>query len=66
MPAKFKRCVKKVKAQHRNVNPYAVCRVATGFYGSTHHSKMKHKKQHKKRRHSNVGSVKFSLKKGFH
>jgi hypothetical protein len=48
MPAKFTRCVRKVKASKRKVNPYAVCRVSTGFYGSTHHAKMKHKKAHKK------------------
>jgi hypothetical protein len=44
MPAKFQRCVKAVaKKKIPNVNPYAICRVSTGFYGSTRHSKIKHK-----------------------
>jgi len=37
MPAKFKRCVLEVKAKSSAVNPYAVCRKSTGFYGPTHH-----------------------------
>lgn len=37
MPKKFVSCVKKVKKQSSTYNPYAVCRVSTGFYGSTHH-----------------------------
>lgn len=36
MPAKFLRCIKAVKKKSPNVNPYAVCRVSTGFYGSKH------------------------------
>lgn len=42
MPQKYKSCVKKVKAKNKKeygydkYNPYAVCRVSTGFYGSTH------------------------------
>lgn len=41
MPKKFVSCVKKVKAKGKKNNPYAVCRVSTGFYGSTHHKKSK-------------------------
>jgi len=37
MPVKFKSCVKKVKLKGGKVNPYAVCRVSTGFHGSTRH-----------------------------
>ena len=40
MPSKFKRCVKKVSKQ-KGYNPYAVCRVSTGYYGSTRHKKLK-------------------------
>ena len=36
MPKKFTSCVKKVKAKGIG-NPYAICRVSTGFYGSTKH-----------------------------
>ena len=38
IPAKFERCVKKVKLK-KNVNPYAVCRVSTKFFGSTRSKK---------------------------
>jgi len=38
MPKNFMECVKKIKAK-RNGNPYAICRVSTGFYGAVHHSK---------------------------
>jgi len=41
MPAKFIRCVKEVKKKSSSVNPYAVCRASTGFYGSTHKKKRK-------------------------
>jgi len=40
MPAKFQRCVKAVAKKSPKVNPYAICRVSTGFYGSTRHSKV--------------------------
>ena len=43
MPEKFIRCVKKVSKSSPNVNPYAVCRKAVGYYGSTHHIGLKHK-----------------------
>lgn len=43
MPTKFIRCVKKVKKKSPNVNPYAVCRVSTGYYGTTHNIGLKHK-----------------------
>lgn len=45
MPKKFKKCVKDVrKAEmkrygYEKYNPYAVCRVSTGFYGSTKEKK---------------------------
>ena len=41
MPEKFKRCVKKLKKKYPNgeYNPFAVCRVSTGFYGSTREKK---------------------------
>jgi hypothetical protein len=39
MPKKYLSCVKKVQAKGIG-NPYSICRVSTGFYGSTHH---KHK-----------------------
>jgi len=44
-PEKFKACVKKVKKSdkerygYEKYNPYAVCRVSTGFYGSTREKK---------------------------
>jgi hypothetical protein len=41
MPKKFESCVKKVKKKSPNVNPYAVCRVSTKFFGSTRHKKKK-------------------------
>ena len=28
--------MKKVKKKSPNVNPFAVCRVSTGYYGTTH------------------------------
>lgn len=31
MPAKFERCVKKVRKQSPDVNPYAVCKVSLGM-----------------------------------
>lgn len=37
MPANFKRCVNKIKWENPAGNPYAICRVSTGFRGSTHH-----------------------------
>jgi hypothetical protein len=40
MPAKFMRCVKKVKLKGVG-NPWAICRVSTGFKGSTHYQKKK-------------------------
>ena len=36
VPKKFIRCVRKVKAKRTAVNPYAVCRKSTGYYGTTH------------------------------
>jgi len=52
MPAKFIRCVKTVKKKNPNVNPYAICRVSTGYYGTTHHIGMIHpiKRRHKSKR----------------
>ena len=41
MPKKFESCVKKVKAKGGDYNPYAVCRVSTGYYGPTRHKKKK-------------------------
>lgn len=47
MPYKFKKCVKKVKKSNierygfEKYNPYATCRVSTGYYGSTKHKKKK-------------------------
>ena len=48
MPKKFIKCVKEVS---RNIkksgykgNPYAICRVSTGYYGSTRDIGMIHKK----------------------
>lgn len=49
MSKKFIRCVKKVqKSQrlhphYRKVNPFAVCRKSTGYYGTTHGIGLKHK-----------------------
>jgi hypothetical protein len=43
MPRKFVSCVKKVSRSEKKrygrlkYNPYAVCRVSTGYLGSTHH-----------------------------
>lgn len=39
----FERCVKDVKGQP-GYNPYAVCRVSTGYEGSTRHKRMKNNK----------------------
>jgi len=42
MPKKFKECVKAVTISTKKrygylkYNPYAVCRVSTGYYGTTH------------------------------
>lgn len=37
---KFERCVKSLKPKANGVNPYAVCRSSTRYYGSTrHHAK---------------------------
>lgn len=42
MPKKFIDCVRKVmkkeekKQEHERVNPYAVCRKSTGYYGTSH------------------------------
>jgi len=47
MPKKFISCVEKVSAKNlllpesKQVNPYAVCRVSTGYTGTTHHAKKK-------------------------
>lgn len=46
MPKKFISCVKKVKEKNENVNPYAICRVSTGYYGTTHHIGMIHPNVH--------------------
>jgi hypothetical protein len=54
MPKKFISCVKKVTKEEMErygklkYNPYAVCRVATGYYGSTHEIGMIHPKHHSK------------------
>ena len=45
MPAKFIRCVEHVEAKHTGVNPYAVCRKSTGYYGTTHDIGMIHPKK---------------------
>lgn len=45
MPKKFDRCVKKVKKQSPNVNPYAVCKA------SMKKKKAKTKNQTKKKMH---------------
>jgi hypothetical protein len=47
MPKKFISCVKKVKKKYPKgeYNPYAVCRVSTGYYGTTHEIGMIHKKK---------------------
>lgn len=38
MPKKFISCVRKLKKKYPmgKYNPYAVCRVSTGYYGSSH------------------------------
>jgi cupin superfamily acireductone dioxygenase involved in methionine salvage len=47
LPAKFIRCVKKVKKKQHGrdypYNPYAVCRVSTGYYGTSHNIGLIHK-----------------------
>jgi hypothetical protein len=45
MPKSFISCVKKVSAKSKKVNPYAVCRVSTGYYGTTHDIGLLHKKK---------------------
>ena len=49
MPKKFIKCVKKVKARMKATgykgNPYAICRVSTGYYGTTHNIGMLHRKK---------------------
>ena len=47
-PAKFIRCVKKVSKKSPDVNPYAVCRKSTKYYGTTHEIGMLHKKKGRK------------------
>lgn len=39
MPKKFERCVKKIKSENPDVNPYAICRKSTNYYGTTHEKK---------------------------
>lgn len=41
MPKEFTECVNKIKKKYPKgkYNPYAVCRVSTGYKGSTHHIK---------------------------
>lgn len=57
MPKKFIKCVKDVeKAEMERYgklkyNPYAVCRVSTGYYGSTHDIGMIHKVKHHHKKH---------------
>lgn len=49
MPKKFMSCVKKVMKKNRETgyegNPYAICRVSTGYFGTTHEIGMIHKKK---------------------
>ena len=49
MPRKFVRCVKKVKRKNLmsgyKGNPYAICRVSTGYFGTTHDIGLVHKKR---------------------
>ena len=46
MPEKFIRCVKAVaKKSKGKYNPYAVCRVSTGYKGTTHDIGMIHKRK---------------------
>lgn len=45
MPKKFISCVKKVKLNSPNVNPYAICRKSTGYYGTTHDIGLIHPKR---------------------
>lgn len=43
MPKKFTSCVKKVSSKMKETgckgNPYAICRISTGYKGSTKHKK---------------------------
>jgi hypothetical protein len=43
MPKKFIACIKAVEKKMKTTgykgNPYAICRVSTGFFGSTRHKK---------------------------
>lgn len=56
MPKKFIRCVKKVsKATKKRYgylkyNPYAVCRVATGYHGTTRDIGLIHRKKKRVKR----------------
>lgn len=47
MPEKFISCVRKVKKKypHGEYNPYAVCRVSTGYYGSSKDIGLLHSKK---------------------
>ena len=51
MPKKFIKCVKevsrKIKASIYKGNPYAICRVSTGYHGSTRDVGLIHKKTDK-------------------
>ena len=47
MPKKFIDCVRKVKKNSPDVNPYAVCRVSTGYYGTSHNIGLLHPKKKK-------------------
>ena len=54
MPKKFIRCVRKVKREEMKrygflkYNPYAVCRVSTGYFGTTRDIGLLHPKRKKK------------------
>lgn len=70
MPKKFIDCVRKVKKDEKErygyekYNPYAVCRVSTGYYGTSHDIgllKPKNKKGAKK--NEKKGSTKAKGKK---
>lgn len=62
MPKKFIECVKKVKKENKKrygyqkYNPYAVCRKATGYYGTTHEIGM----VNKKKKHNSKPKRKYS------
>jgi len=51
MPKDFIKCVKEVSKKNKKgkYNPYAVCRVSTGYYGTTHDIGMIHKIKRSKR-----------------